>query len=70
MKKHEVVCRYSWWRAQGYFRPNSDTCPSSKAGAVAKKRFSMVLPPPNVTGVLHMGHARTVTVQDTLVSVQ
>ena len=70
MKKK--VCRYSWWRAQGYFRPNSDTCPSSGAGpgAAAKKRFSMVLPPPNVTGVLHMGHALTVTVQDTLVSVQ
>ena len=30
-------------------------------------RFAMVLPPPNVTGVLHLGHALTATVQDSLV---
>lgn len=29
--------------------------------------FSMILPPPNVTGTLHLGHALTVTIQDTLV---
>ena len=35
--------------------------------SIRKKRFSMVLPPPNVTGVLHLGHALTATIQDGLV---
>ena len=32
-------------------------------------RFAIVLPPPNVTGVLHLGHALTATVQDSLVRI-
>lgn len=32
-----------------------------------EKPFSMILPPPNVTGTLHLGHALTVTIQDILV---
>lgn len=57
---------YQWWKASGYFQPNTDTCKNSKP-SIPKKRFSVVLPPPNVTGVLHLGHALTTTVQDTLV---
>lgn len=49
---------YAHWRAQGYFHPSDD--PSATA-------FTVVLPPPNVTGRLHMGHALTATIQDTLV---
>ena len=52
---------YSWWESCGFFRP----CVKSEDPSV--ENFSMVLPPPNVTGVLHMGHALTVTVQDALV---
>jgi len=48
---------YSWWEKQGYFLPNS---------ASTGKPFNMVLPPPNVTGTLHLGHALTCTVQDVL----
>ncbi|KAJ9585757.1 hypothetical protein L9F63_002452, partial [Diploptera punctata] len=48
---------YDWWEKQGYFQPNP-----SAAGSV----FSMVLPPPNVTGTLHLGHALTCTIQDVL----
>ena len=46
---------YSFWIEKGYFT----------AQAVSKKPpFSMVIPPPNVTGVLHMGHALNNTLQD------
>jgi Valyl-tRNA synthetase len=48
---------YGWWEKKGYFRPN----PSSQ-----RNKFTMVLPPPNVTGTLHLGHALTCTVQDVL----
>jgi len=57
---------YQWWKESGYFQPNSDTCQNSKP-SIPKKKFSVVLPPPNVTGVLHVGHALTATIQDTLV---
>ena len=39
---------YSYWENQGYFHEEVDT---------NKEPFSIVLPPPNVTGMLHMGHA-------------
>jgi valyl-tRNA synthetase len=49
---------YQWWRDAGYFQPAAD---------LSKKPYAVVLPPPNVTGRLHMGHALTATVQDALV---
>jgi valyl-tRNA synthetase len=49
---------YPWWRDAGYFRPHDDA---------SKPTYTVVLPPPNVTGRLHMGHALTATVQDALV---
>lgn len=48
---------YNWWEKQGYFLPH----PTAR-----QKPFSMVLPPPNVTGTLHLGHALTCTIQDVL----
>ena len=49
---------YSHWEKNGYFSPtlNKD-----------KKNFTIQLPPPNVTGVLHMGHAFNQTIIDTLI---
>lgn len=47
---------YSWWESQGYFKP-------IEAGAEVKK-FVIPMPPPNVTGYLHMGHAIFVALQD------
>ncbi len=47
-----------YWKEKGVFTP---TMPSSE------KRFSMVLPPPNVTGSLHMGHALCFTLPDIIV---
>jgi valyl-tRNA synthetase len=48
----------SLWEKKGCFKP--------RAGKI-KKTFSMVIPPPNVTGRLHMGHALNNTLQDVLV---
>ena len=49
---------YHMWEEGGYFQP------SDKEGA---KPFTIVMPPPNVTGQLHMGHAMDATLQDTLI---
>ncbi len=46
---------YSFWLEKGYFRAESVS---------DKPSFSIVIPPPNVTGVLHMGHALNNTLQD------
>ena len=53
--------RYRWWEEQGFFAPEASGLPTP--GWVP---FAMVLPPPNVTGRLHLGHALTATIQDTL----
>ncbi|XP_037560547.1 valine--tRNA ligase, mitochondrial-like isoform X1 [Dermacentor silvarum] len=50
---------FDWWEASG----NHGPCKEAKEEGT----FSMVLPPPNITGDLHLGHALTVTIQDTLV---
>ena len=49
---------YEMWENSGFFRP------AKKEGA---KPFTIVMPPPNVTGQLHMGHAMDATLQDTLI---
>lgn len=48
---------YRYWEDMGYFRPNPDAVESP---------FCIVIPPPNVTGSLHMGHALNATIQDIL----
>ena len=48
---------YKNWMEKGYFKPSEDK---------TKKRFSIVMPPPNITGQLHMGHALDNTLQDIL----
>ncbi|KAK3731927.1 hypothetical protein RRG08_044987 [Elysia crispata] len=50
---------YDWWVQQGYFEPSENADPT--------ETFSILLPPPNVTGTLHLGHALTGAVQDALV---
>ncbi|KAF2536777.1 hypothetical protein F2Q68_00022633 [Brassica cretica] len=50
---------YKWWESQGYFKPSFD-----KGGG---KPFVIPMPPPNVTGSLHMGHAMFVTLEDIMV---
>ncbi|MFP4471878.1 MAG: valine--tRNA ligase, partial [Bacteroidales bacterium] len=48
---------YSYWMAQGYFKSEPDE----------REPYTIVIPPPNVTGVLHMGHILNNTLQDVLV---
>ncbi|KAI2144837.1 hypothetical protein LOZ28_001363 [Ophidiomyces ophidiicola] len=55
--------KYKWWEENGLFRPNFG--PDGKVNS--KGAFVMTLPPPNVTGALHMGHALTNALQDTMV---
>ena len=58
--KHEQVedKKYEKWISKGYFK-----CDESSD----KKSYCIVLPPPNVTGVLHLGHAWDVTLQDIII---
>jgi valyl-tRNA synthetase len=56
---------YELWEKSGCFNP--DTCVKKKVCAKNAKPFSMVLPPPNVTGTLHMGHAAMLAVEDILI---
>jgi valyl-tRNA synthetase len=46
---------YQFWREKGYFKPRID---------LGKKPFVIIMPPPNVTGELHVGHALTATLED------
>lgn len=55
----EVETRiYKWWEESGHFKAEDRS---------TKPPFSVILPPPNVTGSLHMGHALDQTIQDVLV---
>lgn len=49
---------YDWWEQCGFFKPDLDS---------DKPPFVIVIPPPNVTGSLHLGHALTNSIQDTVV---
>ncbi len=49
---------YKEWETKGYFRAEVDS---------KKQPFSIVIPPPNITGQLHMGHALNNSIQDTIV---
>jgi len=49
---------YQFWMEKGYFKPVIDP---------SKKPFTIIMPPPNVTGDLHMGHALTDTVEDIMI---
>lgn len=57
---------YSRWESQGYFNPDVVATQAEKSN-LTEETFSLVIPPPNVTGVLHMGHALDCTIQDILV---
>jgi len=54
---------YKEWEDSGFFNP--DNSPSK-----SEETFSMVLPPPNVTGVLHLGHANRLSLEDAIVRFQ
>ena len=49
---------YAWWTKKGFFKP--------EVHGPAKETYVIPLPPPNVTGSLHLGHALTIAVEDAL----
>jgi len=49
---------YDWWESNGYFKPVTNPW---------KKPFVISMPPPNVTGQLHLGHAITATLEDLMI---
>ncbi|XP_063235744.1 valine--tRNA ligase isoform X2 [Bacillus rossius redtenbacheri] len=55
---------YSWWEKQGYFTPEYGRKSISEPNP--KGKFVMVIPPPNVTGSLHLGHALTNAIEDAI----
>lgn len=68
---------YNWWENKGYFKPkndkdhnsntNSSGRNSSASAAEDQKSFVINMPPPNVTGYLHMGHALFLALQDLMI---
>lgn len=55
--------RYEWWESRGYFKPQFTEDGKIKPAG----KFVIPIPPPNVTGALHMGHALTNSLQDTMI---
>ena len=51
---------YRWWEENGYFKPR----PSKNSD---RRPFVISMPPPNVTGALHLGHAITATLEDIMI---
>lgn len=56
---------YEWWEENGFFKPAND--PNLPGHNPARKPFVISIPPPNVTGELHLGHAIFVSMEDLMI---
>ncbi len=56
---------YQWWENSGYFRPVND--PNRPDFDPSQATFVIAIPPPNVTGGLHLGHAMFVSMEDLMI---
>jgi len=56
---------YQWWEERGYFKPRSD--PNRPDFDPTVEPFVISIPPPNVTGELHLGHAMFVSMEDLMI---
>lgn len=54
---------YSWWEKQKYFHPSAEKIVADPT----TPKFTMVIPPPNVTGALHLGHALMLSIEDSII---
>lgn len=54
---------YQWWEKEGFFTPEYH----ARVPQAKNQTFTMCIPPPNVTGTLHLGHALTVAIEDAVV---
>jgi valyl-tRNA synthetase len=59
---------YKWWEKSGFFKPSND--PDRPDFDPAQKPFVISIPPPNVTGELHLGHAMFVSMEDLMIRYQ
>lgn len=56
---------YQWWEENGWFAPSND--PNQPGHDPTRRPFVISIPPPNVTGELHLGHAMFVSVEDLMI---
>ena len=56
---------YDWWEKSGFFEPSND--PNKPGFDPSRKPFVISIPPPNVTGELHLGHAMFVSMEDLMI---
>ena len=61
---------YKQWEESGFFNP--DNLPAGKAGLPGKRKisFTISMPPPNATGILHIGHAVMLVIEDLVIRFQ
>ena len=59
---------YELWEKSGFFNP--DVCIEKGNTKADAEKYSIMMPPPNVTGILHMGHALMITIEDIIVRYQ
>ncbi len=59
---------YELWEKSGFFNP--DVCIEKGITEKDAEKYSIMMPPPNVTGILHMGHALMITIEDIVVRYQ
>jgi valyl-tRNA synthetase len=59
---------YEWWEKEGFFQPSND--PNNPDFDPQVKPFVISIPPPNVTGELHLGHAMFVSMEDLMIRYQ
>lgn len=60
--KYVEAAWQAWWEKCGFYKPNLENAEE----ATYDDKFVMVIPPPNVTGSLHLGHALTCAIEDAL----
>jgi len=56
---------YQWWEEQGYFQPEND--PNNPGFNSSRKPYVISIPPPNITGELHLGSALFVSLEDLMI---
>jgi len=58
---------YQAWEESGFFNPDNLPARDGMLPGTERKPFTIMMPPPNATGVLHIGHALFLTLQDTII---
>jgi len=56
---------YEWWESRGYFRPETQFALGQASRE--QKPFVISMPPPNITGALHLGQAMTAAIEDLMI---